>query len=298
MYSILDAFTVINVIGLVIVFSEYTLSEEEIDKTQIVLLTFYIVNLCLIPFPSMYAFGSERRFMGIFYSCNLSVSVMTLCGVAIWEIEKYKYKKPRLKVLLLNLIGFGILIVATRTRTVLFLLPYWLWECSQIFNKKYFIWTLILLGLTISPALFNSLNERMSLEGGDASSMTRALLYLALIKGILGNYIIIPHGSNAAFFFIKQFTGDDGFSAHNDVLRYLYDWGGYFIIFLIYLIRTMRKYCVFNFEMILIFLGFSALLLHNMLFLPITWIPLCLIMNIRELRFPVKKYRHGEKGIC
>ena len=220
--------------------------------------------------------------MGIFNACNLSVSTMTICGIVIWEIEKKIKQNRRNKILILNLIGFIILILATRTRTVLFLLPYWLLQCNRYFDKKIFIPTIVILGISFASIIANTLITRMNIEGGDSSSNTRAILYIALIYEILNNYIIIPHGSNEAFFFIKNLTGDSGFSSHNDILRYLYDWGGYFFIFIIYLIINIKKYVKFNLEFNLILLGFSAFALHNMLFLPITWIPLCIIIHLRE----------------
>lgn len=283
LYSLIDSFTIIIVMGMIILFGENALSKKELKFTQLSLLVFFCINLFMVLIPSKYHdFDGEIRFMGLFNACNLSVSIMTICGVAIWEIEKRIKCSPRKKILILNLIGFFILVIATRTRTVLFLLPYWMYQCYESFNRIFFIGGIIIgLGL-FGSSIIQSLNERMNLEG-DASSATRAAIYLALIDGILDNNVIIPHGSNEAFLFIKEFTDNPDFSSHNDYLRYIYDWGLYFFVFLYYIVYTMKKFLKFNLEFNLILIGYAALALHNMLFLPIAWIPFCIILNMRKM---------------
>lgn len=283
-YVVFDAFTTLLVTGLLILFTSYTFTSRDLKKIQNILLAFFIFNLLLCLSPSYYFYHKIegiRRFQGIFHSANLSVSVMTIIGVVIWEIEKHLFTPARKKILWLNLIGLVILMFATRTRTLLFLLPYWAYQSYRFLDRRLFIFVVIVASAVFGQMIYESISKRMNLAG-DQSTATRASIYEALIKRILQNYVVIPHGSNEAYLYIQKFTKNPQYSSHNDFLRYIYDWGIYFFVFLAYIVRLIRHNVRCNLELYLVVVAYAPLALHNLLFLPIAWVPFCLILNLKR----------------
>lgn len=284
LYVVFDGFTSLLVTGLLILFTTYDFTGRDLRKIRLILLFFFILNLLLCISPSYYFYHKIegiRRFQGIFRSANLSVSVMTIIGVVVWEIEKRISTPARKKILWLNIIALVILMFATRTRTLLFLLPYWAYQSYHFLDRRLFIFVVILAGAIFGQIIYQSLSTRMNLTG-DQSTATRASIYEALIRRILKNYVVIPHGSNEAYIYIQKFTKNPEYSSHNDFLRYIYDWGIYFFFFIAYIIRLIKRNVNCNLEFYLIIVAYTPLALHNLLFLPIAWVPFCLILNIKK----------------
>ncbi len=285
LYVVFDFFTVVSTIGMLIAFFSFSISIDKLKKIQNIFLSFYILNLVMALFPAYYHLGEGTiRFLGIFRTPNLSVSVMTIIGLAIWEIEKMIKRKPRIKIMIINLIGLIILIFATRTRTVLFIIPYWILQAYNYFNRRMFTFTALVALATFGQIIYESISVRMNFNG-DESTATRAIIYDSLIKKILSNHIVIPYGSNESYLFIQKLTHNPKFSSHNDFLRYIYDWGAYFFIFLVYIITLIKKNVKFSFKLALIIIAYAPFALHNLLFLPIVWIPFCLILytNLKNI---------------
>lgn len=283
LYGIFDFFTISLVLGCLIIFTQKNIAEKDLKKIQNIYILFYTINLFLLLVPSYYA-SLEHRFQGIFRTVNLSVSVMSLLGIASWELEKNLNSHTRTKLLIYNFIGLGILIFATRTRTLLFLIPYWLLQTYKFSDKRIFSFILFIAMLIFGQTIYESISDRMNFSG-DKSTATRASIYEVLIKRILKNYVVIPHGSNESYLYIQKFTRNPNYSSHNDFLRYLYDWGIYFIVFIGYLIRLFAKNVRLNLEVYLLILAYVPIALHNLLFLPITWIPFCLILHLHPKQY-------------
>ena len=156
--------------------------------------------------------------------------------------------------------------------------PYWIYQYYLLYGKK-ILFISVLLGLGFSGVTLIYLQNHARFEE-DASYMTRAAIYEIQINGILSNYIVIPHGANAAYSMVRNFTNDVNFSAHNDILRYLYDWGVVFIYIIGYIIRKFKKQKLFNLNFTLIILAYMGFALHNLLFLPYVWIPFIFLIVI------------------
>ena len=283
LYVIFDFFTISLVLGCLIIFTQKNIAEKDLKKIQNIYILFYTINLFLLLFPSYYA-SVEHRFQGIFGTVNLSVSVMCILGIATWELEKNIKSHIRTKLLIYNLIGLGILIFATRTRTLLFLIPYWLLQTYKFSDKRFFSFILFIAMLIFGQTIYESISDRMNFSG-DKSTATRASLYDALTKRIKTNYGIIPYGSNESYIFIQRFTRNPNYSPHNDFLRYLYDWGIYFIVFTGYIIRLLVRSVRLNLEVYLLIFAYVPIALHNLLFLPITWLPFCLILHLHPKQY-------------
>lgn len=281
MYVVLDSLTILMFLNSIILSIKYSANIEKYNFIKKALVILVCYNLALMLIPSMYKiYDGNFRFIGLLKSSNQSSNAVAVAGIIIWEIQK-RINSESKKMLLLNLITLVLMLFVAKTRSLLFFLPYWLYQCYNILNKRAFVLLSICGGIFLSTYMYSSLIEMLRLEE-DGSSKTRSFLYFALLDGISNNYFILPHGANAANLYAKRLTGSDAFTAHNDLLRYWYDWGGYYIIILLSGFAAMKKRIKMNLEFWLIFLSIASCGLHNMLFLPIIWIPFTIILNVRN----------------
>lgn len=231
--------------------------------------------------PNLYSFTDGKyRYDGIFTSSgNTSASIFCILGILIWEIyKKYNICFNRKKALLLFLfLSYLLYVYVSETRTLLFAIPYWICQLLNTFSKKmvYLIGTVGL--FLLSPSLISEIGEKMRIQD-DASYNTRLYLYTMLIDGIKDNWVVIPHGCHKAWDLVRIDADSEGLSAHNDFLKYIYDWGITFIILLIFIYKRISYICKLNINVLLILLAVSSFALHNILFLPLTWIPLIFIL--------------------
>lgn len=263
-----------------------------IPNTLSKIFSWFLIVLCASSvvatfFPSFYSYSdTDFRFDGIFTSSgNTSSHIFLMFEILAWEILKNTREMSLLNkvLLLIFVVFFGYYCLVSKTRTLLFAFPYWLYQIYLYFPTKILIVFIIPIIYKLSSTLWLFLSDNMRI-GADASFNTRSLIYIELINGVFDNYIVIPHGSHAAWSHIREFTGNDEFSPHNDFLRYLYDWG---IIFLIIVFYSFKRFCSsfkFDINLILIFTAFSSGALHNIMFLPIIWLPMIFIFLIYTSR--------------
>ena len=223
--------------------------------------------------------GDDMRYVGIFHRGNTSASVFLMLVIAVWEIEKIG--KDRILVLLLLVAAYFLYIWASGTRSLLFGLPYWLYQLLSRQGTRIIVFSILVAGVFFLPMVAEPIVEKVRLEE-DPSMRTRSSLYILLLSGIWDNYALIPHGSHAGWYMIKDFTGDPSFSPHNDFLNFIYEWGGIFYLFCAMLIIRLKRFVQLNLEFILILLGLSSCALHNTLFNVIIWVPFTVILMIRR----------------
>lgn len=258
--------------------------KPKIQKVTLYIIAFLIIASILnIANPTAYEeIGGDIRYQGLFAGGNSSASMFAIFSILLWKMPQTQNLSNSIKkLLLISLIAALILyFLASQTRTMLLVLPYWMYQLSHLFSRKLLILSLVIL-IAVSGSIFNYLQENGRMEE-DGSYLTRSSLYLAQIIGIIDNYVIIPHGANGAKEMIDRFTGDKGFSTHNDFLRYLYDWGGVFLFLVFFIVKKVKECRKINLELLLIFLAYSGCALHNILFLPYVWIPLILVLTVSE----------------
>lgn len=243
------------------------------------------LNVLMVFNPIMYTEDDDmRRYEGVFGfgSSNISSSLFGMLGILWWEIEKKITPLNKLtKFLYLNILCFLLIILMSKTRSALFFLPYWLMQIYIFTNKAAFVIG-VLGGLAYTIyTYFSNLQELLRLEE-DPSSITRMIMYESIFLGIKENHYVIPYGSNSSNIMAKVLTDDENFTVHNDFLRYWYDWGGIFLIFILLIIRRFKKTFQISFELCLIVLGYVSCALHNVLFLPAFWVSFIIIANIKN----------------
>lgn len=227
----------------------------------------------------------SNRYLGIFSSSlNTSACIFCILGIVAWELQKkYSILKSRKEVLLYLLITYIIYVYQSETRSLFFALPYWIYQCTTVFSKKFLIISVLLFVIFTSKSLIDYLGEKTRMEE-DASYNTRMYLYLLLIDGIKENWCLIPHGCHAAWDLVQIDVESKEMSTHNDFLRYIYDWGFSFYILLFLIWRSIYKNVYCNLNVLLVLFFVSSFALHNVLFNALTWIPfvIFLIINTKE----------------
>lgn len=223
--------------------------------------------------------GDDMRYVGIFHRGNTSASVFLMLVITVWEIEKIG--KNRILVLLLLVAAYLLYIWASGTRSLLFGLPYWLYQLFSRQGTRIIVVLMLVAGVFYLPMVAESIVEKVRLEE-DPSMRTRSSLYLLLLSGIWDNYALIPQGSHAGWYMVKDFTGDPSFSPHNDFLNFIYEWGVIFYIFCTILVMRLKRFVQLNLEFLLILLALSSCALHNTLFNVIIWIPFTVILMVRR----------------
>lgn len=281
MYIMIDSAIIFYLLSSISSISSLHFSKRVQTVISTVLFLLIIISVLNIFNPNAYQmFDGDIRYIGIFAGGNSSASMFALFSVFLWKMPVIQTKSLKIRKILIILFVCSLLFyfLACQTRTMLFFLPYWFYQMYKFFDKKVMLLSIIVL-LSVSGTIYSFLQENARFEE-DSSYLTRTGLYMAQISGILENYIIIPHGSNSAIEMINKFTGDVGFSTHNDFLRYVYDWGIVFFIIIFFIYKSIKKYLKFDVELFLIILGYSGFALHNLLFLPYVWIPFVLMLGI------------------
>lgn len=242
--------------------------------------------------PELYSDGNleTRRYEGVLHSSNVSASVFSLCQIAFYELKKDSKRK---RLVLFSSFGlFVIMLLMTKTRSMLFFMPYWIIQFYNKINRKLF-WCLLasIVIYTIQSILSIQQDLRLEEEG---SFITRKYLYETLIDGII-NQPFIPHGSSAANLLSRKLIHDENFAAHNDFLLYIYDWGLIFFVLFIFIWKYWKQKIKSNWTNLSILLGWSSTCLHNVLLLPPVLFVFLMILNIEynsQDRKHIKKTRH------
>lgn len=281
LYTFLDWILIFLILGSISIGKTFCLSEKDQKFIQNTFTFICIASIIGILCPSLYrGEEGEMRYAGLFHAINFSACVFSIINIAVWEIEK-KHKK-RFSILVLMATCFIIYTLATSTRSLLLVLPYWLYQF--IVRKKariIIICIIAIVGFKL-PSIVDEITTRLRLEDNESSMATRTVLYMQLLAGIIDNYGIIPHGSYSATDMIIQFTGDTKYSPHNDFLNFIYNWGAIFYIFCIIIVKQLKTYIKINLEFCLIILAMAACSLHNMMFAIYIWIPFTIILIIRR----------------
>ena len=281
LYTFIDCALIFFIFGSLHIGLFFPVKKRELRFLKYGFFFVYLLSLLGILNPSLYrGEGDELRYEGLFHAINFSASVFAMLGIAVWEIEKTSRKNTA--ILLILVAGLLIYIWATSTRSLLFALPYWLFQLFRRCNKTVLVTGLVVVGIFFLPLVVDTISSKLRLEENESSMATRSMLYLRLLSGIMDNYAIIPHGSHSATDMIVRFTGDSRFSPHNDFLTFIYDWGVIFYVFCAMIITRLRRSTRFSLEFCLILLTLVSCALHNMMFAIYIWIPFAIILMVRR----------------
>lgn len=282
LFVVLDCAFIFYVIGSVYIGCCFPVKEREIRFIRLACVFICLLSVLGIFNPIMYAGdeGDEFRYLGIFHGITSSACIFSMVSIVIWELEKKE--KRRLGILVSLIVSFLIYMWAAGTRSLLFILPYWLYQLYT--QRKTRIMVFVALGISLLYlSLFSEqILEKFRLDENEASLNTRSSLYLQIGMGILDNYVVIPHGSYTATAVIRQFTGDSSYSPHNDILKFIYEWGILFFVFCIFLMVKIKKHVRLDLEFVLILVALISCSLHNMLSTVYLWIPFLFILIARR----------------
>ncbi len=292
LYALLDCILIFFIFGSLYIGASFHLKTREFHLIQNVFLFICIASIIGLLSPELYkGEEGELRYAGLFHAINFSACVFAIVGIAVWEIEKMRRARPG--ILLLMIVCFFIYLWATSTRSLLFVLPYWLYQLMAWRKMRPLLVLVLIIGIVSLPRIIDEIFTRLRLEDNESSMATRSILYLQLLSGIVDNYAIIPHGSYAATDMIIRFTGDSRYSPHNDILNFIYNWGVFFYLFCALMFVRIKRCVHINLELLLILLAMVSCSLHNMMFAIYIWIPFMIILIARRTIAENKEVYYG-----
>lgn len=292
LYYINDFLTLFLVLSCIDSFTYFDLSNKQGRIVALTLLLYTIIYLVCTAFPSFYD-EAEGRYRGLMQGANISSSVIML--IIAFMLEYYRKDNIKFWVYGISLACFLVIMFLSNTRSVFLVVPYLLWLYKENINFKK-AWP-ILLALGIIGLFFiipNSatMSEELRLSNEDNSYLTRVYLYEQEFEGISKNHYIIPHGFNACITFVRNLLNNEGFSPHNDLFSYWYDWGGVWLIVLVALYIKIKRYVKkidFKLGAVFLFVFVISCGLHNIMLNIFIWIPIILIMWRRRIQYESTK---------
>jgi hypothetical protein len=279
-YMFLDIIVFGIVIHLLNMAAKKNIMSKDISLIKILYIVYIAVNLLISLIPSYYSFpssySSEQRFHG-FMGSNLSSTIIALFIITLWEI--YKLGKSNRLSYLMFLAGIYLyFFFISKSRTMIFALPYFLYQFTNIKKKNIFL-SLFLLLFVIGFVYTNLeyFRTKLRFDPSEISYLSRANMYFMFLNRIKENNFIIPYGFNASTTYIRLRNGAN-WSVHNSILQYWYDYGIIFWIIMILIVSKLKRFINMNLLLILLFVLSSAL--HNLLFVYVIWVPLFFILLI------------------
>ena len=298
LHIFLDILDLAFVLGTIFLCDKFYFSKRAITSSLIFIALLLVLSVFCMKFQGLYEYSDgEYRYNGIISKGNSSSNTFLVLSMFFWELFKRIKKNGVLSrfILMIILCMFLAYVFTSQTRSMLIALPYWLYQFALLYGKKTIIIISTIIGLFASAYLVIILQEKLRMTE-DASFLTRVQLYQAEIEGIMQNYFVIPHGSHKAWELAIDVTWNDKFSPHNDFLKFLYDWGIAFILLIILFFKRVRKKVGFDLNICLLLLAQSSCMLHNMWFLPIVWLPILFILNLKK-SIPYEKDVSSSKKI-
>lgn len=212
------------------------------------------------------SFIVDDRFKGLGFSCNITSSIALSICIYIYI---YNRKFSNLIFIIITLI---LLLLFAKTRALLFGFPLILYYLNKNIGLKKTLFIFIPICTYIIIYLFPTLEKELRLSTDDSFN-TRATIYIQMIEVLKNSLFVIPHGFNADQIYIDNFLGAKGFPVHNDFLKYIYNYGFLFILFLVYIGKSFINIIHNKTELILIIFAFSSNALQNALFSVYIFVP-------------------------
>lgn len=281
-YMLYDFFTVFFVFSIYHLISEKKMAKKEQKVVFLFFIIYIVLYLLFMKDKSLYSLDGDERYMGIAGGANLSSTIISLMIVYLWEYLKLNmYKKRKQKMYYYFILGlYSFILIASKSRSVLLLLPYFVVESTRYYKKVYVLSIVGVIFTVMFSYYFEKIQESLRLME-DGSFITRLGIYESLWTGIIDNYCVIPEGFNRGNELTEALVGEK-YPAHNDILKLWFEWGIGFFFFigmtLKFLFRTPKNGSI---VWILIFVLSTAL--HNILNSVYVVILLALIINLKVL---------------
>lgn len=279
-YATIDILTIFNVLSILDVVRHATLTKKHYKIIDTIIFIYIFLFFLFIGNSSFYS-AESGRYMGLMPTSSVSSSVLML--IIVYLIEHYKYTSYKKTIFILSIIIVILNIVLCNTRTVLFIFPYILYSFFILSSNKLSKHLIVATIIFISIGAFSFINnnaETLRLSKDESSFLTRAALYETQFEEIKKAKFIFPHGSNACTKYIQVIAGEE-YSPHNDFLKYWYDWG---IMWFVFLYILFKKIANLGFKgkshniLCLVLLLLASSSLHNILFSSYMWVALALAL--------------------
>lgn len=275
LYFIYDYLNVL----IVVLILDITARKAYLKRYEYKLVTYfylaYIVAFLILLGNSTF-YSETNRYLGLMKGSNLSS--LFIISILVYIVEYYKNKKTILGLLCFSYFIFFICSYFCKTRSIFFFLPY-LFLLTKEYSKSLCLFTVLIITFIASVYWQELINIFRFQE--DASFLTRLEIYTFIFDQIKQGYFLLPNGFNACNEVSMKYVGEAGFTPHNDFLRYYYDWGVIWIIFLGYIVGKcyiIYQSSSFKKELITIFIFLLSNALHNTLFIPYVWLPIFFVL--------------------
>lgn len=265
-YLVFDLVTVIFLLQIINLKQNYSFSEHE-SKSFALMAMIWIFALIFVSLFKEFYNPESARFLGLIKSTNLSSSIfVSFLVFLLIQSKNYSLIKRQL-ILVFLIIIYCYILWLTKSRTLIFALPFLLYQFFKVFG----FFRVLLFTSIVIIIIFYSYNDiiiGLRIEK-DSSFITRMSIYLTILEELKKDFFLIPNGFNADNRFIDSilnYAGPHSHTLHNDVLKYLYNFGILFIIFMIFWYRIIRESFGSLIQKITILLIFSVNAFHNTLF--------------------------------
>jgi hypothetical protein len=281
LYFFYDIFVIYVIFSSITTFAILRVSKKECKYILYFWHLYIILYLLGSINPSFYSnFESMgSRYMGITAGANLSSSIIMIGIIYIWEYYKKNEKKINISWLIVVLI-FILIVYISKSRTLLFLLPYLIYQVKFLKNKTFIVLAIIIFLTIFLPVYIDTITQAIRLIE-DSSFNTRLSIYNFFWELIKNDFYITPHGSGSSRTIMQYLVGDNRYPIHNDLLKYWYEWGLFFFMIIFFIIKRLRVYLTLN--NILIFLFVLSTSLHNILFSVYIWLPIIGIFALQRM---------------
>jgi hypothetical protein len=238
--------------------------------------------------PSLYEkYESVNRYMGLKLGPNLTTSIFILLLIVYFEYQKIVGQRLKLKLVILTIL-FATIAFTTKSRGFMLSgLIYLFYNYIRLFNKKY-VYSIAIIGVILIVVKFvPELQDNLRITG-DGSFETRLALYLTIINELNESFYMIPHGFEADQLLLNSTRFFKGVELHNDALKYLYNFGFLFLVYLVYVGRKLRFYFNSKEEYLIIIFILLLNALQNTLFNIFILVPLMGLLMIKKYSKEIK----------
>ncbi|MGG5617844.1 hypothetical protein ACPDHD_16395 [Myroides odoratimimus] len=287
LYFFLELCVFLSILGIVYIAKNTRVNSKIFSSFYRFSIYYILAYFMAYFFLSSYLVDAEEgRYAGLLGSTNFSSSFICILLMYMNEFAKRIRLKNYRQTLVICFLIWGLLLSITKSRTLLFALPYWLLQFYYFFNldkNKIRLILFIPLCITIVIIIVMALNfEELFINmrlTNDGSFLTREAIYSSIFDKIKRAYYILPNGFNDAYVFVQSYTNVKGFAVHNDFLKYWNDLGVVFFIYL-FILYGILKSALKDLTFLCIIFFILSLALHNILFSVVIWCPIYFLFKI------------------
>lgn len=280
-YIFFDLVIIVFLLQIINLKQNYQLTIHESNRFELMIIIWIIALITVSFFKDFYNI-ENGRFLGLTGGSNLTSSIFASFIIFILIKHKQYSLLSRQLILLIVTIIYGYILFLTKSRTFLFVIPFLLYNYSKLFGFYRVLFLLGIITFILSFINYNEILSKLRLGGEkNYSTITRLSIYITMFDEIKSSFFIIPHGFNADNIFLDarmNYNGEHSHTVHNDFLKYWYNYGLLFFIFIYFWYKKIKFRFDSYFEKGTVLLVFIVNALQNTLFSLYLLIPLLYII--------------------